>query len=59
MDQLEGCTRYYERELQNNRAFLNPSMSVIFESTLKYLKELKEVKRKEEVSHDHWRQRKA
>ncbi|MBA7584593.1 hypothetical protein ES708_26553 [subsurface metagenome] len=42
MTELEGCIHFYEAELKPP-CFLNPATIALFQSTLKYLKELEDI----------------
>ena len=42
MTELEGCIRYWENKLEKMKAYLSPSEEALIESTIKFLKKLKE-----------------
>lgn len=44
MDQLEGCIRFWEPMLENNRFIMSVSTISQMEATIKFLKELQQIK---------------
>lgn len=48
MEQLDGCISFWEGILFHDRFLLDPATQYLIEATIRYLKELKAVKEKEE-----------
>lgn len=47
--ELEVCIKFWESELQHSKWLMDSATRVFVESTIKHLKELKEVKDKEGI----------
>ena len=47
MEDLEGCIRYHEGIIRNSKAYLEPSAQYLEEQTVRYLRELQEIKSRE------------
>lgn len=53
LDMLDNCIQYHESALFHDKWLMSPSVLVLEEKTLQYLKELKEIRGKPKIDYTH------